>query len=451
MRFYSTRNKKANICFSDAVLRGFAPDGGIYFPETIPQYMDTVKDSLSEMSLQDIAFETAKLFIEDEIPDTTLQDIIHKTYNFPTPIFQVGDRLVLELFYGQTATFKDIGAHFTARLLSYLRRGENKTLNILLATTGDSGSAIANAFHNIEGINVFIVYPKGKLSPANENEITVGGNIKAISVEGNFDDCYRLVKSAYEDSALKKKIVLASADAVNISFIISQIPYLVLSSAKSFKGKIDIPTNDSPKNTKFKQSDGSQGDFRAIPEQPLTFAIPSGNYGHFISALYAIEMGAPIRGIIAGACHNAIPDYLTNGYYSPGFPNNTISNSMDIGLPNNFERIITQWSIKDIRKVAQGVHVSDDKAKHTILRVHNTYGYFLNPHTAVAWHSIDKLHASQALINGPIAVLATAHPAKFPPLSSKLPLPPSLKKAQTQKAQAKIIKADTTAFLEVLQ
>jgi len=451
MRFYSTRNKKANVCFSDAVLKGFAPDGGIYFPETIPQYADTIKDSFSEMSLQDIAFETAKLFIEDEIPDTTLQDIIHKTYNFPTPIFQVGDRLVLELFHGQTATFKDIGAHFTARLLSYLRRGENKTLNILLASTGDSGSAIANAFHNIEGINVFIVYPKGKLSPVNENEINVGGNIKAISVEGNFDDCYRLVKSAYEDTALKKKLVLASADAVNISFIISQIPYLVLSSAKSFEGKIGFPTNDSPKNAKFKQCDGSQGTFRAIPKQPITFAIPSGNYGHFISALYASEMGAPIRGVIAGACNNAIPDYLTNAYYSPCFPNNTISSSMDIGLPNNFERIIIQWDIKDIQKKAQGICVSDNETKHTILQVHNTYGYFLNPHTAVAWYSIDKLQSLQALVNGPMAVLATAHPAKFPPLSSKLPLPLSLKKAQTPKAQAKIIKADVSAFLEVLQ
>ena len=423
MRFYSTKNKSDFFSFSAAALGGLAPDGGLFVPEEIPEYPKAVLSSLGTMDYCDIAFETIKPYVFKDIPDSVLEDIIRDAYPFNAPLVDVGGRLILELFHGPTAAFKDFGARFMARSFAYLRRNEDKPLRILVATSGDTGGAVADGFFEVPGISVTVLYPKGRITPLQEKQIAgLGGNITALAVEGSFDDCQCLVKAALADENLKKKTTLSSANSINISRLIPQIAYYSAAAGKAF---------------------------------PITFCVPSGNFGNLTAGLYAMKMGAPIIQFIAATNINkTVPDYLSSGEYKARMSQVTISNAMDVGAPSNFERMTAHFSWEEMRKIILGICVSDDETRETISRVYNKEGYFLDPHTAVGWKAVDKLIMENKIPSGPIGILSTAHPAKFSetvvPLTGQIPVPPSLTRAMSRKVNSQVISADICELLEFI-
>jgi threonine synthase len=277
MLYYSTRNKNKPVSFAHAALTGLAPDGGLFVPQTIPSYRKAALSSLGTMDYPDIAFETIKPYVQDEIPDSTLEEIVRSAYTFGAPLVRAGDRHILELFHGPTAAFKDFGARFMARAFAFIRRGEDKPLRILVATSGDTGGAVADGFFGVPGIFVTVLYPKGRITPLQERQIAgLGGNISAIAVEGSFDDCQRLVKAALADEGLKKKTALSSANSINISRLIPQAAYYSSAAGKA---------------------------------PGITLCVPSGNFGNLTAGLYAMKMGAPIKVFIAATNINkTFPD-----------------------------------------------------------------------------------------------------------------------------------------------
>ncbi|MDR2783961.1 MAG: threonine synthase [Treponema sp.] len=431
MRYYSTKNKNRQaVAFAQAALAGLAPDGGLFVPETLPEYPQAVKASLPVMNFHDIAFETIKPFVRGEIPDAILGDIVHDAFNFDAPLVAVGDRYVLELFHGPTAAFKDFGARFMARAFSYFRRNEDKPLRILVATSGDTGGAVADGFFGVDGISVTVLYPKGRVSPLQERQIAgLGKNISAFAVEGSFDDCQRLVKAAFADESLKKHMALSSANSINIARLVPQTVYY------------------------------ANGAARAMAEtgKPAVFCVPSGNFGNLTAGMYAREMGAPIRHFIAATNINkTVPDYLENGVYEPRASLPTISNAMDVGAPSNFERMTVHWSLKQLCETLTGVFISDETTRETIKSVHSRYGRFLDPHTAVGWAALDALKSTGKITpeHAPFGTLATAHSAKFAeivePLTGAIPIPPSLQKVMNREIRAETIPPAVSALIEHL-
>jgi threonine synthase len=443
MKYYSTKSKitgsfKDGVSFATAALTGLAPDGGLFVPAEIPRYPKAVMTSFPQMTFHDIAVETIKPFVEGEIPIPILEDIVQSAFNFPAPLAAVGDRLVLELFHGPTAAFKDFGARFMARAFSFLRRGEDRSLRILVATSGDTGGAVADGFFGVEGISVTVLYPKGRVSPLQERQIAgLGGNIEAIAVQGSFDDCQRLVKAAFADEGLKKQMALSSANSINVARLIPQAVYYAAASA-------DV----------LKRSTSDQWGWQ--PNSPVSFCVPSGNFGNLTAGLYAYTMGAPIARFIAATNINkTVPEYLQTSIYSPRESQKTLSTAMDVGAPSNFDRMIANWSLETLRKVITGVWVSDEDTKKTIADVHEKYGYFLDPHTAVGWAGLDRLNIRNVMELYPYAVLATAHPAKFAeivePLTGTIPTPPAIKNVMLREPQAKTISVNLDALLDTLR
>ncbi|GHV61901.1 threonine synthase [Spirochaetia bacterium] len=462
MRYFSTRNKNEGVSFAAAALTGLAADGGLFVPEEIPSYAGGVKNSLGNMDFCDIALETIKPFVTPEIPEAALEDMVHSAYHFSAPLLGVGDRLVLELFHGPTAAFKDFGARFMARAFSYLRRGEDRPLKILVATSGDTGGAVADGFFGVEGISVTVLYPRGRVSPLQERQIAgLGGNISALEVEGSFDDCQRLVKAALGDESLRKRLTLSSANSINVSRLIPQAVYYAAAAGKAFAGKTDPDGEATPRVKGGKGSNrGGGADYGVRAGQAVTFCVPSGNFGNLTAGLYAMKMGAPIRGFIAATNANkTVPDYLESGSYEARLSQATISNAMDVGAPSNFERMAAHFSWDEMRQIIRGVSVSDAETRETIKAIYRDCGYFLDPHSAVGWNAADKL-IKQGLSGkspgpqGPLAILSTAHPAKFAetvePITAKVPVPPSLARAMNRKVESRAIPAEVSAFLEVL-
>jgi len=426
MRYYSTRNKNEAYSFAAASLAGLAPDGGLFVPEEVPQLRTAAKSSLGKMTYPEIAFEIVAPWVEDDIPKAALSEMLQSAYPFSAPLARAGDRMVLELFHGPTAAFKDFGARFMARAFSYLRRGEDKPLKILVATSGDTGGAVADGFFGVEGISVTVLYPKGRVSPLQERQIAgLGGNTSAIAVEGSFDDCQRLVKKAFADVdlKLKKKFVLSSANSINISRLIPQAAYYAAAAGGAPEG---------------------------------TFSVPSGNFGNLTAGLYAWKMGAPIGKFIAATNINkTVPDYLESGSYEERLSKATLSNAMDVGAPSNFERMAAHFSWAEMREIIVGASVSDSETKETISKVFSSCAYYLDPHSAVAWKAADKLkEAGKLAKDKPLAIFSTAHPAKFAetvePLTGPVPVPPSLQKAMERTVKAKTIPADSEALKESL-
>ncbi|MCL2270028.1 MAG: threonine synthase [Treponema sp.] len=457
MRYYSTRNKNGAFSFAEAALTGLAPDGGLFVPEEIPRYSPAVVTSLGTMDYRDIAFETIKPYVRGEIPDPTLEDIVQSAYPFTAPLVGVGDRLVLELFHGPTAAFKDFGARFMARAFAWLRRGEDKPLHILVATSGDTGGAVADGFYEVPGISVTVLYPKGRITPLQERQIAgLGKNITALAVEGSFDDCQRLVKAALADEGLKKKMTLSSANSINISRLIPQAVYYAAAAGRAFAGKTDPDGEATPR-----RDVGSKAlSPFPVPSSRITLCVPSGNFGNLTAGLYAMKMGAPIRQFIAATNINkTVPDYLTSGDYEARISQATISNAMDVGAPSNFERMAAHFSWEQMRDIILGVSVSDAETRETITQVYNTAGYFLDPHSAVGWKGVDKLRAENKIdgdpqTGGPVGILSTAHPAKFSetvePLVGPAPVPAALASAMKRTANSQTIPADVPALLEAL-
>jgi threonine synthase len=335
---------------------------------------------------------------------------------------------VLELFHGPTAAFKDFGARFMARAFSYLRRGEDRPLKILVATSGDTGGAVADGFFGVEGISVTVLYPKGRVSPLQEKQIAgLKGNVSALAVEGSFDDCQRLVKQAFADGDLSKRLALSSANSINISRLIPQAAYYAFAAGRALD---------------------------AMNLFHATFSVPSGNLGNLTAALYAYKMGAPVRSFIAASNANkTMPDYLESGEFRPRPTIATISNAMDVGAPSNFERISAHFSLEEMRRFIHGVPVSDEETRETIAETFSRYGYYLDPHSAVAWRAADKAGGKPSCT--PLVIVSTAHPAKFAevvePLTGKVPVPPSLLRAMERTAEAKTIPADFEALKEFLK
>ncbi|MDR3129958.1 MAG: threonine synthase [Treponema sp.] len=451
MRYYSTRNRSNPVGFAAAALTGLAPDGGLFVPEEIPQYSSTARSSLGAMNFYDIAFETIKPYVVSDIPGPVLEDIVHSAYSFTAPLVETGGRLVLELFHGPTAAFKDFGARFMARAFSYLRRGEERPLHILTATSGDTGGAVADGFFGIEGVFVTVLYPKDRVSPLQERQIAgLGGNITALAVEGSFDDCQALVKAAFTDAALRKRMDLSSANSINVSRLIPQAVYYAAAAGRAITGRAD-PGGEATPWDSARLSAPRPKEVRK--GGPLTVCVPSGNFGNLTAGLYAMNMGAPIQKFIAATNINrAVPDYLSSGEYRARPSLATISNAMDVGAPSNFERMTAQWSYEDLRRVIQGIGVTDDETRDAIADVYERWAYYLDPHTAVGWKAADKLAGN--FDGGPLAVLATAHPAKFAeivePITGHVPIPESLKKAMDREPKALIIPADIEALKEVL-
>jgi threonine synthase len=330
-----------------------------------------------------------------------------------------------------------------------------------VATSGDTGGAVADGFFNIPGISVVVLYPRGRVSPLQERQIAgLGGNITAVAVEGSFDDCQALVKAAFGDADLRKKLVLSSANSINVSRLIPQAVYYTAAAGRAFVGHIDPDEEATPRGAVLAANSGSSPSsgpsFRGTAAgQRITFCVPSGNFGNLTAGLYAMKMGAPIQGFIAATNINkTVPDYLASGSYRERSSQATISNAMDVGAPSNFERMAAHWTYEEMRQLIQGVSVSDEDTRKTITAVHHTYGYFLDPHGAVGWKAADSLADAHALARGPLAILATAHPAKFAetvePLTGPIPLPASLGQVMKREPRSRIIPAEISALKELL-
>ncbi|MDR0411020.1 MAG: threonine synthase [Treponema sp.] len=442
MKYYSTRSKTAGgfkdgVSFATAALTGLAPDGGLFIPVEMPRYAEAVITSFPQMTFHDIAIETIKPFVKEEIPISTLEDMVQSAFTFPAPLVAVGDRLVLELFHGPTAAFKDFGARFMARAFSFLRRGEDKPLHILVATSGDTGGAVAEGFFGVEGVFVTVLYPKGRVSSLQERQIAgLGGNIKALAVEGSFDDCQRLVKAAFADEGLKERMALSSANSINVARLIPQAVYYAVASAEALRRSREVDWN-WPRNAL------------------VSFCVPSGNFGNLTAGLYAHAMGAPIKRFIAATNINkTVPEYLETSVYSPRESRKTLSTAMDVGAPSNFDRMTAHWSFEVLRKLIIGAWASDDDTRKTITDVHKKYGYFLDPHTAAGWAGFDRLDVQDVMTLYPCAILATAHPAKFAeivePLTCPIPVPPAIQNAVRREPHAITIPVSLAALLEAI-
>jgi threonine synthase len=414
------------------------------------------------MSFLEIALETIGPYVEGEIPAAALEEICAGAFTFSAPLVLInpeggaaGAGLALELFHGPTAAFKDFGARFMARTFSWLRRGEDRPLRILVATSGDTGGAVADGFYGVEGISVTVLYPQGRVSELQEKQIAgLGGNISALAVEGSFDDCQALVKAAFADPPLREKLALSSANSINISRLIPQTLYYAAAAGKALAGRLDAGEEATPRRLAAGVQDGVPGPGRAgpVPRGPITFCVPSGNFGNLTAGLYAMAMGAPIAGFIAATNINrTVPDYLESGEYKTRVSQATISNAMDVGAPSNFERMSAHWSHGETRRVVRGLSVTDDETRGTIAAVYRDWGYYLDPHGAVGWTAARKLGPAGT---GPVAVLATAHPAKFSatvePLTGPVPVPPAIQSALGRTPRSRTIPADLSVLRELL-
>ncbi|MDR0908573.1 MAG: threonine synthase [Spirochaetaceae bacterium] len=440
MKYYSTRDNNISVSFAHAALKGLAPDGGLYIPEELPAYPRGFTQGGQARAYTEVAFETIAPFVAGEIPQPVLQDLVEDAYPFDAVVVPIGDYFVCELFHGPTAAFKDFGARFMARAFSWLRRAETKPLHILVATSGDTGGAVADGFYGVEGINVTVLYPKGRVSPLQEKQIAgLGGNVSAIAVEGSFDDCQALVKAAFTDKDINERLVLSSANSINISRLIPQAAYYTYASLCGFD----------------KLNHRGEHDQRglSLSKPQIIISVPSGNFGNLTAGMYAKTMGAPIQSFIAATNINkTVPDYLQKGIYEPRKSQATISNAMDVGAPSNFERMKTQWTYEELKAMLTGVYVNDDETRQTIQEVHKRYGYFLDPHGAVGWKAIEKADKTNKnlLLATCYLLLETAHPAKFAetvePITGPVPLPESLAKAMQREAHSLTIPNELSAL-----
>lgn len=388
MRYYSTNNRSKYVSLHDAVVNGLAEDRGLYMPEKINRLPEEFFKNIDKMSFQEISFEVAKAFFTDDVDEKSLKDIVYDTLSFDCPVKKVCDDIwTLELFHGPTLAFKDVGARFMARLLEYFIRQEaHQTVNVLVATSGDTGSAVANGFLGVEGIHVYVLYPKGKVSKIQECQFTtLGRNITAIEIDGVFDDCQSLVKSAFMDGDLNKHMKLTSANSINVARFLPQAFYY-------FNAYARMKANGLAEN--------------------LVMCVPSGNFGNITAGLFAREMGLPIRRFIAANnANNIFYNYLKTGVYEPKTSVQTIANAMDVGDPSNFARIYDLYngSHDKISSIISGGTYTDDEIKAAVKQCYKDNSYILDPHGACGYQALkDNLKKGETGV-----FCETAHPAKF--------------------------------------
>jgi threonine synthase len=388
MLFYSTKNKNLNASLEDAIFQSLPPDNGLYMPVSIPKISKNFLDTIETKSFNEIALEVAHTLLSDDISREDLATIINSAYQFDAPVRRItSSDYVLELFHGPSMAFKDFGARFMAAIMSHFLSRSNKDIRILVATSGDTGGAVAQGFYKVPGISVTILYPSGKVSDIQEKQLTtLGHNVTAIEVNGTFDDCQRLVKEAFLDPDLSRKFNLASANSINIARLIPQSFYFFSAFAQLKKlGK------------------------------PIVFSVPSGNFGNLSAGLLAYKMGLPVEHFIAATnLNDAVPRYLANGVYEPHPSVETISNAMDVGSPSNFVRMVRffedDW--KEVTKQVTGFSFNDEQTKKTMREIFGNTNYVICPHTAVAFRGLlEYRQTKQDNFTG--VFLSTAHPAKF--------------------------------------
>ena len=389
MELYSTNQQSPNVNLKQALFRGLPPDNGLYLPVKFPKLPPEFFEQLPVLPLPEIAFQVSKSLFADEINEKDLKQIVYSAINFDAPLEELDRQTyILELFHGPTLAFKDFGARFMARLMGHFNKEEPADLNILVATSGDTGSAVAHGFYGVEGIRVIVLYPKDKISPYQEKQITtLGKNIIAVEVEGTFDDCQALVKRSFLDAGLNEKINLTSANSINIGRLIPQSFYYFYAYAKL----------------------ADQG-------RPIVFSVPSGNFGNLCGGIIAQKMGLPIARFIAATnINDIVPQYLTSGLFQPAPSKKTISNAMDVGNPSNFVRLQALFGEDEekMKKNIYGAAFTDKETFNAIQDISATYEYTLDPHTAVGHLGLKKYFSETKDEESLGVILATAHPSKF--------------------------------------
>lgn len=388
MKYYSTNRKAPLASLQKAVVKGLAEDRGLYMPESIHKMPKEFFDNIQDMSFRDIAYNVASAFFGEDVDLDALQELVFDTLSFDCPVVKVTDHIYsLELFHGPTLAFKDVGARFMARLLQYFIKTEGKSrVNVLVATSGDTGSAVANGFLGVDGIHVYVLYPKGKVSAIQESQFTtLGKNITAIEVDGVFDDCQALVKSAFMDSELNAHMNLTSANSINVARFLPQAFYYFHAYAQMKKKRL---------------------------AEELVMCVPSGNFGNICAALFGHEMGLPIkRFIAANNANDVFFNYLQTGVYEPKPSLQTLANAMDVGDPSNFARIYDLYghSHERISSLISGATYSDKQICETMKQCYEETGYILDPHGTCGYRALQE-----NLLPGETGVFCeTAHPAKF--------------------------------------
>ena len=388
MIFYSTKNVSLKASLEEAVFRSLPSDNGLYMPESIPKVSQEFLDTIENKSFKEIAVEITNTLLGDDIPREDIEKLIETAYDFDAPVLKITPNdYVLELFHGPSMAFKDFGARFMAALMSYFLVKSQKKIQILVATSGDTGGAVAQGFFKVPGISVTILYPSGKVSEIQEKQLTtLGNNVTALEIDGTFDDCQKLVKEAFLDSELTEKFNLASANSINIARLIPQSFYFFAAYARLKKlGK------------------------------PLVFSVPSGNFGNLSAGLLAYRMGLPVERFIASTnLNNSVPRYLEEGTFEPHPSIETISNAMDVGNPSNFVRMTRffgdDWKL--VKEKIAGYFFNDEQTQESMREVFGNTDYVLCPHTAIAYRGLEEYRKnSEGDFTG--VFLSTAHPAKF--------------------------------------
>lgn len=425
MQVYSTNTPTLRTNLREAIFEGLPPDNGLYMPVQISQLPASFIEDLDQYSFQDIAFQVAHALIGDEIPESDLRLIIQQAISFPAPVVTLNEHThILELFHGPSLAFKDFGARFMAQTMSYFNAGENKDLTILVATSGDTGGAVAAGFYRTPGIRVIILYPSGKVSPLQEKQLTtLGHNITALEVSGNFDDCQALVKQAFLDTTLRQNLRLSSANSINISRLIPQVFYYWEAYKQVYR-----------------------------QHQNIVFVVPSGNFGNLTAGLIAQKMGLPVHHFVAATnANDVVPEYLQSGTFQPRPSVRTLSNAMDVGHPSNFARMLdlhgSTWNI--MREHISGYAFSDTETQKAMRTVRHTYNYIMDPHGAVGYLAWQAYHQANPDTTG--IILETAHPAKFLEdvesiLNEKIVIPQALLELSDKKKQAISMPTDYPAF-----
>lgn len=393
MKYYSTNKQSPLVDFKEATINGQAPDKGLYFPESIPVIDEDLIKHIEKYSNEEIAYKVIQSYVGESIPKDKLMQIVKETINFPIPLIQLNESVFsLELFHGPTLAFKDVGARFMSRCLGYFvsngQTGQSgQTVTVLVATSGDTGGAVANGFYNVDGVKVVILYPSGKVSPVQEKQLTtLGKNIHALEIEGNFDDCQRMVKEAFTDAVLKQKRFLTSANSINVARWLPQQFYYFFA-YKQWKDK----------------------------NNPPVISVPSGNFGNICAGILASQSGLPVKHFIA-ACNanDIVTKYLQTEKMEEKKAVATLSNAMDVGNPSNFIRIleIFHHQFPELKNKLSSYSITDEETVNTIREVYQYYNYILDPHGAVGYLSLKRFLESQPGSKG--IFLETAHPVKFP-------------------------------------
>lgn len=436
MKYYSTNRQSPIVDFKEATIKGQAPDKGLYFPEVIPQVDKELISGIENYSNEEIAFRVIKPYVGNTIDAERLFQIVSETVNFPTPLVEVNDKISsLELYHGPTLAFKDIGARFMSRCLGHFmgegrnaENGLNRNVTVLVATSGDTGGAVANGFYGVQGVDVIILYPSGKVSPVQEKQLTtLGKNIKALEVQGTFDDCQQMVKQAFTDNDINEKLFLTSANSINVARWLPQQFYYFFA---------------------YKQWNKK--------DNPPVISVPSGNFGNMCAGILAMQSGLPVKHFIA-ACNanDIVTEYLDTEKLIPKQAVATLSNAMDVGNPSNFVRIleIFHHQFPDLKSKLSSYSISDMETMETITKVYQKEKYILDPHGAVGYLSLQQYLNDYPNEKG--IFLETAHPVKFPEAvenatGQPIAVPDSLQPIMKKDKLSILIPADYAALKDFL-